>query len=268
MCASLAGRTCLFFFLGFLAGCGNSDTKPLAANQPTAHAGSATASSDQTIEKSAASGSAKKSVEASPDDKLGFKHTWHPGSTPQAKSSAVVPVAAHRDAEEERYAEVTPAPAVGGEVIVGPALAGPAKTTAPSAPAASGGAKTAEVAPIIAPIVPAPYKPQEPASILPARSEAARVDPSAIDTPPAGNPLRDPGGDTVTGRLEAPPQPALAPEPVGAAPETSPTPAREPRPVEKSESVIQIKPEATSAAPLPLPATARCSRRGEKIGTH
>ena len=120
MCAPLAGRTCLLFFSCLLAGCWNSDTKRDASNQPTTHVGSATASDDQSSQKPAVSSSAEKPPEASLDDKLGFKHILQPKSTPQAKSSAAVPVVARQDAEDDRYAGLAPAPAVGSQVVAAP----------------------------------------------------------------------------------------------------------------------------------------------------
>ena len=46
----------------------------------------------------------------------------------------------------------------------------------------------------------------------------------ASDACPRGNPLRDPGAATATGRPEAPPQPVHAPEPASPAPEKPPPP--------------------------------------------
>ena len=49
-------------------------------------------------------------------DELGFKHTWKPRPTPPAKSSVAAPaVVAHPGAEDDRYAESAPAPAVGNQ---------------------------------------------------------------------------------------------------------------------------------------------------------
>ncbi len=224
----MAGRTCLLVFLCTLAGCWDSHSKQEASNQPASQAGGAKASSDQPPQKAAELTLAKKPIAKSMDEELGFKHTWKPGSTPPAKSSAaagsnpasgdpILPrptlpakfsvsapaVVAHPEPEDDCYAELAPAPSVGN---------------------------VAEAA-------------QTPAY----RSHTSGIHPLA-------NPLRDPSAATATGRPEAPPQPATVPEPVSSSSENLPTAAHSPQPVERSELVIQTQPEGTAAAQAPVTA--------------
>ena len=199
MHAPPAGRTCLLVFLCLSAGCWDPHPKQEAGDQRAAPGNSATAANDQRLEKTTKAGSAEKSAATLavpvPADELGFKHTLKPGATPPAKSSVTAPaVVAHPRAEDDRYAELAPAPAVGNQ------------------------------------------------------ADAAN--------PPVGNPLRDPSATTVPGRPVPPPQPIATPEVPSTTPEKpSPPTALSPQPVQKSELIIQTKPDEATAKPVILPAT-------------
>ena len=111
----LAGRTCLLVFLCMIAGCWDSPPRQEAGDQPAAKRSGGEASKDRPLQKTAESSSANKVAAAgSPDEELGFKHTWKPKPAPPARTSAAAPaVAAHPADEENRYADLSPEPAVG-----------------------------------------------------------------------------------------------------------------------------------------------------------
>ena len=79
----------------------------------------------------------------------------------------------------------------------------------------------------------------------------------AGDAPPAGNPLRNSGASPLTSRPENPPQANVPSEPANVVPEQPPTPSILPLlPVQKSELVIQTKPDEPRTAQPPPPAAA------------
>ena len=231
----MAGRTCLLVFLCLSAGCWDSHPTQEAGDLPAAHDSGAAASSDQASPQTAKSSPAEKAATlrapGSPDE-LGFKHTLKPGPTPPAKSATVADnkpasddkalskatppakpsitapaVVADRGAEDDRYAELAPAPPVGNQVKV-------ARTPDKSNPSVGSG-----------PTV-----------------EAAK-------TQPAGNPLRDSDSTTATDQSEAPPRPIPSAE-MPAVPVYPSLP-----PSHNSELFIRAKPDETTAAEPPMPAT-------------
>ena len=245
MFAPMAGWTGLLVFLCLSAGCGDS-SKQEASGQ-SAPPGNGTAASDERpAPKPASSGEKPAATHRLPgqDDELGFNQTWKPSAK---ASSDKLAVAAHPKADADRYAEVNPVPAVGKhvEATPSPAVGNPSVGTVQSdAPA-----KTQ-------PAVPGPQVVPDSATIGPAKGalskgEPAEPDLTKSDARPAGNPLRDPDAATTAGRPEPPPQPAT-PEPViPALPTPSAPVAVSPQPAQKSELVIQTRPDKPSTAQPP-----------------
>jgi ribosomal protein L40E len=211
----MVGRTCLFIYLCLLAGCWDPHPKQETGNQPAAQGSGATASSNQSLQKTAESNAAEKSPATlpvpGPADELGFKHTWKPRPTPPAKSSVTVAaVVAQSGAEDDRYAELAPAPAVGNQV------------EATKTPAYNPSVGSVEVA-------------QTPSAGNPLRDPGAAAVSSRPEAPPQPTPAPEPV--------------SVAPE------RSSAPTAILPQPVPKSELVIQAKPDETTVTPAPPPAT-------------
>src|SRR5271157_1693847 len=193
----MAGRTCLFLFLCLLSGCWDSHPKQVASDQPAGQVGGATASSDQPSGKAEESSSTKKSVATSLDDEFGFKRTWKPGATPPAKSSTATsrnpasgdPILPKHAQSAETSATAGSNPALGNVILPGSKPLVKSSAAAPDVVAhgATEDDRYAELAP--APAVGSPVE----AAQTPAYH-------STGDTPPAGNPLRDPGAAAATGR--------------------------------------------------------------------
>ncbi|MEI8372502.1 MAG: multiheme c-type cytochrome [Planctomycetota bacterium] len=220
----VAGRTCLLVFLCLSAGCWDSQSKQEVSDQPTGSGSGTTVSNDQRLQKTTESGSAKKSAATLPvpssADELGFNRTWKPKPTPPAKSSGTtLAVVVQAGAEDNRYAELAPAPVVAnqGESNKTPAY--------------------------------------DPRSAEQKHAEPAKLGSTTSDAPSVDNPLRDPRGATMTGRPEAPPQPTVVPEPASAIPEKpSSSVTLPPQLAPKSELIIQTKPNEATTAPSPMPA--------------
>ncbi len=158
---------------------------------------------------------------------------------------------AHSGGEDDRYAELPPEPAVGNYVEAS-RTPGDNPHSSGHKPEQPGPLKTAEPSALVLPDLP---------GIVPSTSEPARAEATASDARPVRNPLRDPGGNQATGRPPAttesgPPQPVTAAEPVRAVPEKPSAPiALSGQPAQKSELVIQTKPDEPATAPPALPAT-------------
>ncbi len=92
-----------------------------------------------------------------------------------------------------------------------------------------------------------------PRQLSPPTGEPAKLEPTDSAAQPSGQSPSRSERRYATGRPEALPQPVVPPEPVGAASE-KPSPAFR-RSRQKSEVIIQIKPEEATAAQPPPPAT-------------
>jgi hypothetical protein len=219
----MAGRTCLLFVLCILAGCWDSHTKQDASDQPAAHGSSATTLSDQPSQKASQANPAKTPAGSNVDDQLGFKHTLGPGATPPKSSGAASRVASND--------VIAPRPTASAK----PSAAAPAITARPPAD----DDRYADLA--LAPAV---------GNSLQGTKTSAGT-PQTSETLSPSNPLRDPNADTVARRPEAPPQPAPPSDPIIVPPQNLPAATNSPQPTEKAESILQIKPEATTPAQSP-----------------
>ena len=133
----LAGWTCLLVLLCLTVGCWGSHSKQEAADQPAAKQSDVESSGRQRLPKAAESSSTKRAATDAPADELGFKRTWKPKVVPPAKTSvSASAVAARPEDEDNRYADLLPAPTVGkkAELPPSPAVGHPA-----TEPAANGG---------------------------------------------------------------------------------------------------------------------------------
>jgi hypothetical protein len=213
------------------AGCFNSHPKQDADDQ----------AADQQAGKSPANSAANSTVQsaagAHDDDDMGFAHTLGPDSKPPAKASSttvanrVVQPSGKEDryAEDDRYAGVVPAPAVGNRPDV------PADPPAKPAKTAAGNDGPSGVAPAMDP----PTYPPKPAS-------------RPSDALPGGNPLRDPAATEFPNRpVETP----VAPPPA--------SPAASPSPTVPSPSV-----QGPSVQVPTVPAPAVAAPAGQGPGNH
>ena len=232
MWAPIAAWVWLLVTMGLSAGCGDSHGKQAAADRPPAVSSSnATATNDGPASKPAEPDSAADPAATLPspdvDGELGFKHTLKSAATTAAKPSVA-------------KASV-PKTSVGSPVVA-------------AAPATKED-RYADVVP--APAVSAQADPAPTRAV--ANRPATLVQSEDAGETPQGNPLRDPRAPQAASRPATPPQPAVTPDAVVPAAEKPVATVVSPQPEQKSELVIQTKPEETvadkspSATPTPPP---------------
>jgi len=202
----------LLALLCSLAGCWNSHAKQESAGGSSSQAVDSATAPEPSPQKAADSATAANTPGKSTDSAMGFTHTWKPDSQ-ATKPTAAPPVVPSAPADNDRYANSSPAPGV------------VAHTEMPDTPAY-------------------PVKP------LPPKQEQAKTEPVAPAPAAPDNPLRNANQPGASGRPETPAAPDPAPAPITSTPPGPAMPAPAPQqPPPKSELTISTQPEQPAAPP-------------------